>query len=128
MTRPTRIATSGLLSQAVTFLANILQDTERKLEAATSFEREYFWTTAQYSVLNDETKKRVVFTSPFGTGKTILLKAKARKLLAKNKKVVLVIFNDPTLPTDSMLTFTYRSEFENLSNASVMAIKSGKMV
>ena len=69
-----------------------------------------------------------MFTSPFGTGKTILLKAKAKKLLDIDEKVVLVIFNEPNLPADSVLTFMYRSEFENFSNASVVAlqIKSGK--
>ena len=101
----------------------------------TSFKKKLFWTSAQYSVLNDddETKRRVLFTSPFGTGKTILLKAKARKLLIKGEKVVFVIFNDPNASNDSLLTFTYRLEFEKdikekIATVEVLKIKSGKMI
>jgi hypothetical protein len=79
--------------------------------------------SAQYNVLKNEEKRRVIFCSPFGTGKTILLKAKAKELLARKERVVFIIFGDKDSSRESLLTITYRSEFENISNASIEFLK-----
>jgi hypothetical protein len=39
----------------------------------------------QYNLIEDEDKQRVLFTSTYGTGKTILMKAKIRQLQGKGK-------------------------------------------
>jgi len=79
--------------------------------------------SAQYNVLKNEEKKRVVFCSPFGTGKTILLKAKAKELLARKERVVFIIFGDKDSSQESLLTISYRSEFKDIPNVSIVSLK-----
>ena len=61
---------------------------------------------------------RLAFTSPFGTGKTILLKAKATELLKKGEKVNIIIFET----TRSLLTMEYQFNFKSFSSASIQTI------
>jgi len=51
----------------------------------------FFTTTEQYMVLSDPNKKRVCFTSDFGTGKTTLILSKINELLKTEKEEVVVI-------------------------------------
>ena len=85
----------------------------------------FFWTKHQKTLL-DSNPKRVLFTSEFGTGKTILLKAKAKQLgwerhlqHLKNKfkkiesssgKIFFLVF----LAQDALLTQSLKSEMEEL--------------
>ena len=68
--------------------------------------------------------KRLAFTSSFGTGKTILLKAKATELLKKGEKVNIIIF-EPAL----LLTTEYKKDFKDYPSASIQTISNckGKM-
>ena len=63
------------------FAGDLLKYTEQKTEEISSLLKRFFWTVPQYSILKDDSKKRVIFMSDFGTGKTSLLKAKAKILL-----------------------------------------------
>ncbi len=85
----------------------------------------FFWTKHQKNVIESNTR-RVIFTSEFGTGKTTLLKAKAKHLgwerhlqYLKDKsqktescpgKVFLVVF----VGQDALLTQSLISEMEDL--------------
>jgi hypothetical protein len=87
----------------------------------------FFWTKHQ-KMLIDYNPKRVLFTSAFGTGKTTLLKAKAKELgrerhlqdlKTKSKpkdsssgKIIFVVFTNQ----DALLTQSLKSELEDLKN------------
>jgi len=71
-----------------------------------------FWTSVQYEVLFNESHTRVAFISQFGTGKTTLLKAKARFLLEGGHQVVFAIFASTEDDKESLLIRGYRHEFE----------------
>jgi KaiC/GvpD/RAD55 family RecA-like ATPase len=63
-------------------------------------------------------------TSPFGTGKTLLLKAKGKQLLEEtDEKVVFVIFEESE---NSLLKIDYQRLFGNHPNAKVTEISSNK--
>ena len=65
---------------------------------------------------------RLAFTSPFGTGKTILLKAKATELLKEGEKVNIIIFEAYL----SLLTMEYQNYFKGYSSALIQTISSCK--
>jgi len=67
------------------------------------------WTRSQLELLNDEVTKRVAFTSGYGTGKTTLLKEKAKRILKMKKKVVIILFQENE--QDSLLLRCYQQEF-----------------
>jgi hypothetical protein len=85
----------------------------------------FFWTNYQKTLI-DKSPKRVLFTSEFGTGKTALLKAKAKQLgrerhlqQLKNKskqiqsssgKIFFVVFTSQ----ETLLTLSLKSELEEL--------------
>ncbi len=87
----------------------------------------YFWTNQQ-KMLIDYNPKRVLFTSAFGTGKTTLLKAKAKELckerhiqdLKKKSQqidsqagnIIFVVFTDQ----EALLTQSLKSELEDFKN------------
>ncbi len=87
----------------------------------------FFWTKHQ-KMLIDYNPKRVLFTSAFGTGKTTLLKAKAKQLgrerqlqdLKKKSKpidpsagnIIFVVFTEQ----EALLTQSLQSELEDLKN------------
>jgi hypothetical protein len=87
----------------------------------------FFWTKHQ-KMLIDYNPKRVLFTSAFGTGKTTLLKAKAKQLgrerhlqdLKKKSKqidsqaakIMFVVFTDK----EALLTQSLQSELEDFKN------------
>ncbi len=59
----------------------------------------------------------------FGTGKTTLLKAKAKELLAKGEQVVIISFECTESSTESILTIQWRAEFEHEKKATVTSLK-----
>ena len=85
----------------------------------------FFWTRSQRSLIENN-EKRVLLTSDFGTGKTILLKAMAKKILPKIKekeepmltkfssfskrkeKIFFILFTAP----NSLLTISVQNEFK----------------
>jgi hypothetical protein len=87
----------------------------------------FFWTKHQKNIL-ESNKRRVIFTSEFGTGKTTLLKAKAKQLgwdrhlqqlkSKSNKtdsssgKIFFVVF----VSQDALLTQSLKSEMKELKN------------
>jgi hypothetical protein len=86
----------------------------------------FFWTKHQ-KVLIDLSPKRVLFTSEFGTGKTTLLKAKAKQLakerhlqylkekskkIESSGKIFFVLF----IGQDALLTHLLKSEMEDLKD------------
>ena len=93
---------------------DLLKYTDDKTEKISSLEKKIFWTSAQFSILNDESKKRVIFMSEFGTGKTILLRTKAKRLLSQGKEVIIISFEDSESKSESLLTTLLKAEFGNI--------------
>ncbi len=86
---------------------NLLDYTEKKIEKISTPEKLFFWSKAQYILFNDSRNKRMVFISPFGTGKTTLLKAMARKLLERGENVTLIFWDN-----ESLLQMAYHEDFK----------------
>ena len=83
-----------------------------------------FLTRVQFSLFHDPFKKRVVFNSAYGTGKTLLLKAKAKELLLKGEKVVIVLFDKFKTIFQFLLKKNYDLEFKAFAhNVKVELIK-----
>ena len=89
----------------------MLKYTEEKMEKTASLAKRFFWTIPQFRILSDPSKKRVIFMSDFGTGKTSLLKAKAKMLVDQNKKIIIISFEDKQSSQESMLTVQLKAEF-----------------
>jgi hypothetical protein len=106
--------------------ADVANYTVQAVDKLFDFEiKTFFWTKHQKTLL-DSNPKRVLFTSEFGTGKTILLKAKTKQLgwerhlqHLKNKskkiesssgKIFFLVF----LAQDALLTLSLKSEMEEL--------------
>ena len=60
--------------------------------------------------------KRVVFKSAYGTGKTLLIKEKAKELLEKKEKVVIVLFDNFKSVFQFLLKKNYDQEFKDFPN------------
>jgi hypothetical protein len=83
----------------------------------------FFWTKHQKALI-DASPKRVLFTSEFGTGKTTLLKTKAKQLakerhlqylkkkIESSGKIFFVLF----IGQDALLTHSLKSEMEDLKD------------
>ena len=52
--------------------------------------------------------------SEFGTGKTILLRTKAKRLLSQGKEVLIISFEDSESKTESLLATLLKAEFGNI--------------
>ena len=88
-----------------------------------------FLTRVQFSLYHDPTMKRVVFKSAYGTGKTILIKSKAKELAIKGEKVIIVLFDDLKASFEFLLKKNYDQEFNLVSNVKVALIKcAGTMI
>jgi hypothetical protein len=85
---------------------DLVKYTDKKIDQISTLERVFFWNNIQYSLLNNQLLNRMVFISPFGTGKTVLLKAKAKQLVSKGEKVAFVFFGEETL-----LQKAYKQDF-----------------
>ena len=123
---------------------HLLNFTEMNIESISSLDippgnqkktkESFFWTRAQFNLLKDVTKWRVLLSSDFGTGKTLLLVSKAKGLLCKKdkkwdgkKEVFVVCFGAKELSRKSLLTLLLEVEFEHLKKAEVLHFKaSGK--
>ena len=92
-------------------LGDLIKHTDEKVERISSFEKKLFWTLPQYEILNDVSKKRVIFISEFGTGKTTLIRTKAKLLLEEGKKVIIISFEDRESTAESLLTTSLKAEF-----------------
>ena len=79
-----------------------------------------FWSKEQYKTLKDFRNKKVALTSGFGTGKTILMRAKAKELIANRQKVVIVIFE--STDKETVLKIEYQNIFE--TENSLVTVKS----
>jgi hypothetical protein len=104
-----------------TDVANYTVETAEKMNVVKN--QLYFWTKHQKNVIESK-KGRIIFTSEFGTGKTTLLKAKAKQLAkerhlkhlkdkSKNTdsssgKIFFVVF----VGQDALLTQSLKSEME----------------
>ncbi len=92
----------------------LLNYTEEMIDKISSPEKLFFWSKIQYSLFYDAGKKRMIFTSSFGTGKTVLLKAKAKALLDYGQKVAFVFVGES--PKETLLQMQYRAEFQESQN------------
>ena len=104
---------------------DITRHTEETALAIATFENIIFWSNEQYSLMNDAQKTRVIFTSPFGTGKTTLIKAKAKEFLKNNCKVTFVLFEETDTSQETLLKKTYQLEFPEAQfpGASIISVK-----
>ena len=75
-----------------------------------------FLTRVQFSLFNDPSMKRVVFKSAYGTGKTLLIKAKAKELQQEGNKVVIVLFDNVKTRFQFLLKENYDQEFKAFPN------------
>jgi hypothetical protein len=90
--------------------------------------KKFFWTKHQRELIEKD-RKRVILTSSYGTGKTLVMKAKAHELGRKRQilswkkqiddrndidpgKTFIVIFSKP----DALLFHSIRQEFEQLKD------------
>ena len=84
-----------------------------------------FLTRVQFDLFHDPSMKRIVFNSAYGTGKTLLIKAKAKELLRNGQKVVIVLFDTVKTSFQFLLKKNYDQEFKvNTKNVKVELIKS----
>jgi DNA replication protein DnaC len=100
---------------------NLLDYTEEKIEKISTPEKLFFWSKTQFPLLHDSRKKRMVFTSHFGTGKTVLLRAKAKQLIEKGEKIVFIFFG--STDSYSLLRTTLQEEFGNSHQVKIMTWK-----
>ncbi len=100
---------------------DLLDYTEEKIEKISTPEKLFFWSKTQFPLLHDSRKKRMVFTSHFGTGKTVLLKAKAKQLIEKGEKVVFIFFGSND--SYSLLRNSLQDEFENSNQVKILTLK-----
>lgn len=113
--------------------SDILQNTEKKIEEICQIENVFLLNNVQFELLKDPQKKRIAFSSPYGTGKTTLLKAKAMELLLilkdldlSKEKVVVILFEDQTAYQDSLLKASYDihfKKFKELKLIDIIALK-----
>ena len=75
-----------------------------------------FLTRVQFSLFHDPSMRRVVFKSAYGTGKTLLIKAKAKELLQKGEKVVIILFDNVKTSFQFLLKKNYDQEFKTFHN------------
>ena len=94
-----------------TISGDLLKYTDEKTEKISSLDKNILWTSAQFSILNDESKSRVIFMSDFGTGKTTLIRTKAKQLLRESKVVIIISFEDRESTSESLLTIQLKAEF-----------------
>ena len=78
----------------------------------------FFWTNHQKNII-DTNQKRVLFTSEFGTGKTTLLRAKAKQL-NNEKEIFFVLFTEP----NGLLFHSIAAEFKDQDHVKVVSLKS----
>jgi hypothetical protein len=103
-------------------ITDVANYTTQAAEKMFEFENKTFFWTKHQKALIDSSPRRVIFTSEFGTGKTTLLKAKAKqlgrethlqklkKLDPANGKVYFVVF----IGRDALLTQSLKSEMKDL--------------
>ena len=140
-------------------LNDITKDSEINIEAfcMSKSEKEIcFLTRIQFSIFHDHSAKKVDFSSPYGTGKTTLLKAKAKELANKaieeelenkttemelenrpedpqnlSKKgyhVVIVLFDDQKATNNFLLKASYDLEFRSFKKVKIFVLKeTGKI-
>jgi len=66
-------------------------------------------TLPQFKIFHDESKKRFIFLTEFGTGKTLVMEAKAKKLLeCPEETIVMIVFHENE---DSLLRVRLKSHF-----------------
>jgi hypothetical protein len=80
--------------------------------------RTFFWTKHQKALI-DSSPKRVLFTSEFGTGKTTLLRVKAKNL-NNEKDIFFILFTEP----DGLLFHSITAEFQDQDHVKVVSLKS----
>jgi hypothetical protein len=97
--------------------ANLTQYTEEKIEKIEAI----FLSRHQFNVMH-LTAKKVAFTSFYGTGKTTLLKLKAKEILKRNKneKVLIVVIEETK--EESILLTEYRKTFKNEDKTIVLGL------
>jgi DNA replication protein DnaC len=90
---------------------DIIRYTEETSEAIFTYKNIIFWSTQQFSLLYNDKNQRIFFISPFGTGKTTLIKAQAKELLEAKHKVIFVFFEESDTSQETLLQKTYQVEF-----------------
>ena len=82
-----------------------------------------FWSKEQYKTFKDFKETKVALTSGFGTGKTILIRAKAKELIEAGQKVVIVIFEITAEKT--ILRMEYEKLFQTENSLITITSLSG---
>ena len=101
--------------------------TEEKIENTFSHRIEkskYFLSLEQFKIFHNPSMKRLVFMTKYGTGKTLLMSAKARKLIEKKEKVVIIVFHEKDI---SLVTVKLKSLFlQEKSEPKIEGLKIGQ--
>ncbi len=112
----------------------LINETRKTSDALSTMKNIFFWSKEQLNIIKaTQDEKRVALTSEFGTGKTILLKEKAKELIPKETKkktklkeneaeksyqekinIIFVIFEGAVLDTN--LKLEYEKDFEQFRN------------
>ena len=101
---------------------DIIKYTEETSDAIFTPQNIIFWSNEQFKLLNDSQLTRICFISPFGTGKTTLIKAKARELIEDGQNVTFVFFEEADSPKETLLQKTYLMEFPKASFVTLKGI------
>jgi len=83
----------------------------------------FCWSRDQLNILKDSSCTRIALTSLFGTGKTILLKAKAKELSLMKETVVILIADETDGNDECLLARQYMLEFKDMDNVKVENLK-----
>jgi hypothetical protein len=110
----------------------LIKETRKTSDAMSTMKNIFFWSKEQLNIIKaTRDAKRVALTSEFGTGKTIILKEKAKELVLQEEirtyenkeaekfqkeknKIIFVIFEGANV--DSNLKIEYEKDFEYFRN------------
>ena len=98
---------------------NVANYTSETAEKMFEFDNKTFFWTKHQKALIGSSPKRVLFTSEFGTGKTTLLRAKAKQL-NNEKEIFFVLFTEP----NGLLFHSIAAEFKDQDHVKVVSLKS----
>ena len=109
---------------------DITEDSEKNIDAINTIKPRRvpgkeicFLTEIQFAMFHDDSNTRVAFSSAYGTGKTTLLKAKARYLLDKGSHVTIILFDDQKATNDFLLKKSYDQEFSSFDKVNIVLMK-----
>jgi hypothetical protein len=106
--------------------SQLVKETSKTSDEICNADTIIFWSKEQYKTLKDFSDTKVALTSGFGTGKTILIRAKVHELIAAGQNsIVIVIFESSAEKT--ILRMEYENIFDKVKDSvKIESISGGK--